>query len=277
LALGPLGSRSCDPVCRQIMARAHPDLLVLQRDAEDGKPRKSISVDDARGLAEFFSKSPAASPYRVAIIDTADDLNVNAANAVLKSLEEPPERGVLLLVSHAPGRLLATLRSRCRRLRFEAPPLETATPWLIERTGLGEDEARRLLAMANGAPGRAWGLAVSGALEVDRQARLLLQALPKFDAVAMVALAEGFRTASGAARFELLMDRLADCVHGMVTADCLAADEPTGRATLGSWAEAWEILGELPRAAEAVNLDRGDAFLTALSQLQAIAQGTSAC
>ena len=129
-ALGLLGSKPDDPVCRQIMARAHPDLLVLQRDAEDGKTRKGIPVDDARALPEFFAKTPAAGAYRVAIIDAADDLNANAANAVLKTLEEPPERGVLLLISHAPGSLLPTLRSRCRRLRFGSPPPEAAAAWV---------------------------------------------------------------------------------------------------------------------------------------------------
>jgi DNA polymerase-3 subunit delta' len=74
-------------------------MIVLERFTEDGKARKSIPIDEARALPEFFSQSPAAAPYRVAIIDAADDLNINAANAVLKTLEEPPERGVLLLIS----------------------------------------------------------------------------------------------------------------------------------------------------------------------------------
>ncbi len=73
--------------------------MVLEREAEDGKARKSIPVDEARLLPDFFANSPAVSPYRVAIIDAADDLNVNAANAVLKTLEEPPPRGVILLIS----------------------------------------------------------------------------------------------------------------------------------------------------------------------------------
>ncbi|HWA60057.1 MAG TPA: DNA polymerase III subunit delta', partial [Caulobacteraceae bacterium] len=76
---GILGAAPEDLVCRQVVARSHPDLMVLQREAEDGKPRKSIPVDEARALPEFFSKSPASAPYRVAIIDAADDLNVNAA------------------------------------------------------------------------------------------------------------------------------------------------------------------------------------------------------
>jgi DNA polymerase-3 subunit delta' len=109
-ALGVLGSRPDDPVCRQMIAQAHPDLMVLQREGLDGKPRRGIPVDEARGLPDFFAKSPATAPYRVAIIDSADDLNANAANAVLKTLEEPPERGVVFLVSHAPGALLPRLR-----------------------------------------------------------------------------------------------------------------------------------------------------------------------
>jgi DNA polymerase-3 subunit delta' len=110
-SLGPLGSAPDDPVCRQVLGRAHPDLMALQRDPEDGKSRRGIPVDEARALPEFFAKSPASAPYRVAIIDTADDLNNFGANAVLKTLEEPPERGVLFLISHAPGGLLATADS----------------------------------------------------------------------------------------------------------------------------------------------------------------------
>lgn len=118
---GLLGAAPSDVVSRQVAARSHPDLMVLERLTDDGKARKSIPVDEARKLPEFFANSPAVSPYRVAIIDAADDLNVNAANAVLKTLEEPPARGVILLISHAPGKLLPTIRSRCRRLAIPAP------------------------------------------------------------------------------------------------------------------------------------------------------------
>jgi DNA polymerase-3 subunit delta' len=108
---GPLGSSPGHPVSRQILGRAHPDLLVLQRDPEDGKIRRNIPVEEVRDLSEFFSKSPAASPYRVAIIDTANDLNTGAANALLKTLEEPPARGVIFLLATSPGALLPTIRS----------------------------------------------------------------------------------------------------------------------------------------------------------------------
>ena len=266
-ARGVLGAGPDDPVCRQIMARAHPDLMVLQRDLEDGKTRRGISVDEARSLPEFFSKSPASAPYRVAIIDAVDDLNVNAANAVLKTLEEPPARGVLLLVSHAPGGLLATIRSRCRRLRFAPPDEVSAAAWVADKAGVDMETATRLLRMARGAPGRAWRLAASGVLEADQAAHDILRRLPKTDDTAMQALADGFRGPSGQARFELLFDRLADRVRREATAAALDGEG----VSRDRWAEVWEMLAGLPRDVAAMNLDRADAFFTALSRLRAIA------
>src|SRR5690606_26353166 len=149
---GLLGASPGHPVSRQIIAHSHPDLLVLERIGEDGKPRKVIPVDEARRLGDFFSKSPASAPHRVAIIDAADDLTVNAANAVLKTLEEPPERGVLLLVSHSPGRLLATIKSRCRRLAFRSLEEDAVVQFVRRRTDANEEEAMRLSRMAGGAP-----------------------------------------------------------------------------------------------------------------------------
>jgi DNA polymerase-3 subunit delta' len=266
-ALGLLGSQVDDPVSRQVAARSHPDLLVLERLGEDGKVRKVIPVDEARRLPEFFSQSPAASPYRVAIIDAVDDLNVNAANAVLKTLEEPPERGVLLLVSHAPGRLLPTIRSRCRRLAF--PPLaeDQVAAILDQRAGLSTEEGVRLARMAKGAPGLALRLAAAGALEVDQTAHDILRSLPRTDDASLLALADRFRGAEGQERFELLFDRLAEQVHAMATGQALAGEG----IALDRWAQAWEVLTRLPREAEALNLDRADVFWTAMRELRAAA------
>ncbi len=266
-SLGPLGASPDDPVCRQILGRAHPDLLVLQRDPEDGKARRGIPVDEARALPEFFSKSPAAAPYRVAIIDTADDLNNFGANAVLKTLEEPPERGVLFLISHAPGGLLPTIRSRCRRLRIDTPEPGRAARWVEARSGVTPHDAERLLAMAAGAPGGAWRLAADGALEADRLAHELLAALPNPDETAMLAIADSFRGPAGMARFSLFFNRLADQVHRMAVRR--TAEGEAGVA-LDRWAETWVELINTPGEAEGVNLDRADVFFTALSRLKAI-------
>ena len=260
---GLLGADPSDPVARQIAARAHPDLLVLERDVEGAPARKSIPVDEARQLPEFFSKSPGSGAYRVAIIDAADDLNVNAANAVLKTLEEPPPRGVLLLISHRPGALLPTLRSRCRRLAFAPPPPEAALQWLVEQADVSSEAAESLLAIARGAPGRALQLAQAGALEADRNARALLAGLPKPDEARALAIADTFRGTEGAARFAILMDRLAEGLRERAAAAALEGGSGGER-----WAKAWEMVAHLPAEVEGLNLDRGDAFFSALASLR---------
>lgn len=263
LSHGILGASPDHPVSRQIIAHAHPDLLVLERVGEDGKVRKVIPVDEARQLSEFFSKTPANAPHRVAIVDAADDLNVNAANAILKTLEEPPAHGVLLMVSHSPGRLLPTIRSRCRRLAFQPLPLEEAAAFVRAREDVSVEDSLRLATMAGGAPGRAWALSHAGAIAIDDAARALMEGLPRLDEAMALSLADKFRGGEGQAQFNLLFDRLSERVHG------LSVDRAgQGIGGLDRWAAAWETLQRLSRDVEAVNLDRTDALFTALGELR---------
>src|SRR5438270_3374805 len=115
------------PAARQVAAQSHPGLLVLKRaiNPRTGKLMTVLSVDEIRRLADFFGMTSGAGGWRVAIIDTADDMNDNAANALLKMLEEPPSNAMLLVLSNTPGRLLPTIRSRCQRLDLR--PLDDAT------------------------------------------------------------------------------------------------------------------------------------------------------
>lgn len=265
---GPLGASPEDHVSRMIAGQAHPDLMVLERQVEGGKLKRNISVDDARKLPEFFSKAPGAAPYRVAIVDAADDLNLNAANAVLKTLEEPPERGVLFLVAHAPGRLLATIRSRCRRLAFAPWPMDELARFASLKTGVTGDDAERLAAMARGAPGRALSLHAAGALAVDAQARELVRRLPETDEGELIGIAESFRGGEGAARFALLIDRIADHLRAAAVAEVGVGSpiDADRRAAL------WEQLTRLPPEVEGLNLDRGDAFWSVITDLKAAAR-----
>ncbi|MEI9890663.1 MAG: DNA polymerase III subunit delta' [Caulobacteraceae bacterium] len=265
---GLLGSSPEDPVSRQIASRSHPDLMVLEKASEDGKARKHISVDDARRLPEFFAKAPASAPYRVAIIDAADDMNVNAANALLKILEEPPARGVLFLVSHSPGGLIATIRSRCRRLAFPPWDMQRVHSFVQGRTGLPADQALRLAQMARGAPGRAMAMAEEGALDAETVAQEILRRLPGADDAALLAVADSFRGAEGQKRFEMLFERLLDQVQALAS----RAAEAGASAEVDRWARAWETLSVLPRDVEAVNLDRADAFFTAIGRLRQAAR-----
>jgi DNA polymerase-3 subunit delta' len=256
-ARGPLGSAPSDPVSRLVSAQSHPDLMVLERLVEGGKTKKSISVDQARDLPEFFAKSPSQARYRIAIIDAADDLNVNSANALLKVLEEPPERGVLFLITHAPGRLLATIRSRCRRLAFPVWTEAALASLIQERTGLDPAEADRIAAMAGGSPGAALSLSSGTTLEIDRLARAWVEAAA-VDRAEQLAIGDGFRGAEGQARFDMLLDRLMAAVKARALSEGAAG---------ARWAELWGRLSELPDRTAGLNLDRADALAGALADL----------
>jgi len=182
-------------------------------------------------------------------------------------LEEPPARGVLLLVSHSPGRLLPTIRSRCRRLAFHALPEDEVAAFVQARSGANAEDAIRLSRMANGAPGRAVALYAAGAVAIDDAAREILLNLPKLDEGMALALADRFRGGEGQQQFSLLIERLAERVHGH-----LRHQAAQGFGGLDRWASAWETLQRLPREVEAVNLDRADAFFSALSELRAAAR-----
>ncbi len=264
---GPLASRPDDPVCRQIIGRAHPDLFALQRLSEDGKARRDLPVEEVRELGAFFAKSAGQGGARVAIVDDADHLNTHGVNALLKTLEEPPTRGVLFLVCAVPGRLPATLRSRCRRLRLTAPDAATIGGWLRARVGIDADVARALAAMAGGAPGRAWRMAADGALDLDAAAADILARLPATDEAAIQALADSFRGQAGAIRFGILFDRLASRVRDLA----IARTDDGATAAAEAWAEVFPTLIGLPRQAEAVNLDRSDVLYTTLATMAAVA------
>ena len=250
---GPLGSAPDDPVNRLIAARSHPDLTVLDRD-EEGENRRTISVDEARRLPEVFQKAPAIAPCRVAIIDAADDMNLNAANAVLKTLEEPPRGSVLLLVCHAPGRLLPTIRSRCRRLTFKAWSEAELAAFAVRH-----DVERPIGAVS---PGEV--LRGKAASSLDAEA--FIAALPRLDAAAIQKLSERFRGGEGASNFAALVDGLAHAVRSRALADPAAA-EP--------WAAVWRRLDAFPAEVEAVNLDRADALWSVLADLRAAARRTA--
>ena len=150
------------PIVKLIEAGSHPDMRWLERlpkERGDGLAR-NISVDQIRSLGELFDLSPALSDWRVAVIDTVDELEASGANALLKMLEEPPANCLFLLVSHAPGRLLPTIRSRCRRLDFQ--PLDDAamTSVLSEQApSLKDAERQRIISMSAGSAGRALAFA----------------------------------------------------------------------------------------------------------------------
>ena len=187
-----------DPVSRQMEARAHPGLLVLKRpwDEKARKFKSVVTVDEIRKLGEFFGLKSTSGGWRVALIDTADDMNANAANALLKNLEEPPARSLLILVSHAPGHLLPTIRSRVRRLDMKPLP-ETLVIEMLARMApdVPEDERSLLARLAEGSLGLALSLAGEEGAQLAEAAEQLLGAVsPDWTAVLKLADRAGRRS-----------------------------------------------------------------------------------
>ena len=139
--------------CELLNAGTHPDLLLLAPEEDS----RQIKIDQVRATVEFVARTPAISPRKVIVIDPADAMNLNAANALLKSLEEPGASTVFLLLSDQPSMLPATIRSRCQRLDLALPGREQTLPWLAAIVG-GEKEAESLLAAASGRPVEALAL-----------------------------------------------------------------------------------------------------------------------
>ncbi|MEO7411068.1 MAG: DNA polymerase III subunit delta' [Sphingomicrobium sp.] len=144
------------PTAHLIAAGSHPDFRLLERiENKTGTAlQRNISVEQVRALGDLFSVTPSMSDWRVVVIDSADDLEASAANALLKMLEEPPAKCIFMLVSHVPGRLLPTIRSRCRKLEFQ-PLGDDVMASLLREQGIDPSKVRPLIGQAGGSLGKA--------------------------------------------------------------------------------------------------------------------------
>ena len=215
-AAGPaIGSAGLDtpedhPIVRYIQAGSHPDLRILERLTKDKSEElaRSISIDQVRSLQSLFATTPSLSPRRVVIIDAIDDLERPAANALLKNLEEPPAGTTFFLVSHAPGRLLPTIRSRCRQLRFA--PLDEAQMRLALGRALPDedgDEIDALVRVGDGSPGRALGFAGLEIAALDMAMdRLVVEGDPTNAVRSLLSKQLGVKAAQ--ARYEAYLERV---------------------------------------------------------------------
>lgn len=256
------------PVLRRMAAGAEPRLFVLRRpwDEDNSRLRKEITVDEVRRLKSFFTLTAADGGRRVAIVDAADELNTSAANALLKLLEEPPERAVLLLVAHQPSALLPTIRSRCRALRLRplgAADLDAA----LAQAGFPPDPG--LHALSGGSVGMAMRLALAGGPEAYADLIAVLAGPgPGIDRPAALALANSVAGKGAEARLDLVATLL-DLFLARVArtgaagplpeaapgeAEALARLAPGPDAARG-WADLHQTLGARLRHGRSVNLD----------------------
>jgi DNA polymerase-3 subunit delta' len=223
-------------------AGSHPDAMILERLWRDKTKdyARSITVDQVRGLSRLFATAPSFSPWRVVIVDAADDLERSGANALLKLLEEPPAKSLFLLVSHAPAKLLPTIRSRCRTLRFE--PLAEADMMAALREALPDasvGEIAGLVETGKGSPGRAVRFAGLDIDSLDRAMDSIIRSGDP-DNGERVALAKVLGLKAAQPRYEALLERLPSRIaeearqrDGQALADAVALWEKA-RALAGS-------------------------------------------
>ena len=246
-AAGPGAGEGLDvpddhPIAHLFAAGSHPDFRLLKRELNDKGDalRRSISVGQVRQLGQFLTTTKSLSPWRAIVIDSVDDLETEGANALLKMLEEPPADTVFFLVSHAPGRLLPTIRSRCRRLDFE-PLDDAAMTSLLDRL-IPDKNSPDLVRLAAGSPGRALKGASLDLAPLEAEARAMMSEGDS-DNARRSKLASAVSGKAQAERYAAFLD----LVPGLIAREARSAQEPRRSRALDAYARARETVAIAPR------------------------------
>jgi len=273
---GPVPSGLATPpesgVFRRVAAGGHADLLTVERgfDPRRKRLRSEIIVDDVREIGAFLHLTPAEGGWRVVIVDGADAMNRNAGNALLKILEEPPRRTLLLLLAHSPGKLLPTIRSRCRHLALSPLPDAILCELLARYSpGLGDAETRAICDLAEGSIGRALELKGSGGVELYKTMLSMLSQRNGLESAALHAFADRLARADGEEAYraveELLRQHLArQSVAAARSGECGEA---------ARWARLRDDIGDEFAKTDGLNLDRKQTILGAFFAIEAAAGG----
>ncbi len=267
-----LGIDANDPVAHKIAALSHGDVALLRREwNEKAKPARhytEIRVDDVRQASHLFRSVAGAGGWRICIVDSAEDLNNSAANALLKLIEEPPPRSLFLIVAHRPALLLPTLRSRCQMLMLR-PLADTDILRVIEALGTPWTEAslaeRQVAAeRGQGSVTTALSLLADDGIALDNQVRALLAGLPALDWRAVHSLADRIAGRDRTAQCDRVMTAIVDWID-----ERLQSEAGRGAARLAPLAEVWEKAADAAREAEALNLDKRPVILSIFAELAA--------
>jgi DNA polymerase-3 subunit delta' len=269
------------PVFRQVAQGSHPDLKVIEalRDPKTGKVKSEITVDLVRAATASLNTTAARGGHRIVVIDGAETLNRNAANALLKSLEEPPPGAILLLVSHHPGRVAPTLRSRCAKLALSRlADAEVGAALARHRPDLPAARHPALAQLARGSSGRALELAGDDWIALYQRLAACLASRP-LDRLALNPLAAELARYADARSFEAplwliqeLLSRLTGAAVGRQVAplfegEALVLEQLAAGRPLDRWGSLWEKVARLATAVDGLNLDRRQALLHILTLL----------
>jgi DNA polymerase-3 subunit delta' len=271
-----------DSVFHRVAAQGHGDLLILRRrwDFERKRLKTELSVDEVRRMAGFFSRTAGEGGWRVCIADAIDEMNVSAANALLKLLEEPPLRALILIIAHAQAHVLPTIRSRCRVLTLNPLRNEDITALLaLHLPELEGAKAQLVARLAEGSAGRALMLGQGEGIEIYDEMLTLFSGLPQLDLKTLHRLADRLSSRDNQALYQLFVDLLRDFLGRSIRAraqdklselpqrEIQAATRLFEGARLDKAAELWEKTGDLFARAEARNLDRKQTVLTVFDAL----------
>ena len=233
------------PAVKLLDAGSHPDMRWLERaeNVKTGKLNRNINVEQVRALGDFMNLTPALSPWRVAAIDTVDELEASGANALLKMLEEPPPNTLFFLISHAPGRLLPTIRSRCRRLDFRKLDDEAMTSILgALMPDASSGERRRLIEFAGGSVGRAMAIAELDLAPLEEKAMAILADGDRFNEV-RTQLAEELARKGASDRYDAFLQLL----PSLVVRESRNMPPPRRERALAAYERLREIIAVAPR------------------------------
>lgn len=263
------------PASRRAAAMALADTFLLRREwnEKSKKHYTEIRVEDVRKLIHFFHHGAGSGGWRVGIVDCADDLNRSSANALLKLVEEPPERSLFLLVAHQPGRLLPTIRSRCRRLHFAALS-EAEVAEAVRALGrrwryLPSDEVAGAARRAEGSVREALKLLDGGGVSFNAEISAMLARLPRVDWLAVHALADKLAGREAESAYETFMSQVFRFLHGAVRAGAGQGEKP---ARLVPYAKAWEEIAQAARETEIFNLDKRALVVSIITSLETAAR-----
>ncbi|MGB1209541.1 MAG: DNA polymerase III subunit delta', partial [Paracoccaceae bacterium] len=274
------------PVARRMEAGSEPGLFVLRRPWDDKAKRlkSQITIDEVRKLKGFFALSAADGGRRVVIVDAADDMNTNAANALLKVLEEPPKNALLILVAHQPAGLLPTIRSRCRTLRLGTlQPHDMAQALKDAEATIDPSHMAALAELAQGSVGDALHILQGDGLKLYSDLVATLGTLPRMDRARVLALADRCAGRQNEARLDMTL-RLLDQLLARLARTGALGHAPTVQAAPGEstvlsrlapdaaagriWAARAQDIGDRARHARAVNVDGAALMLDALLALE---------
>ncbi len=253
------------PVARKVASQSHGGLFVLRRqwNADKKTMPTQIPVELVRKALDFFGSTAAVPGWRVCIVDSAEDLNTNGANALLKTLEEPPSRSLFLVVSHLPGRIMPTIRSRARAVAMR-PLRPDQVVGAARAAGSTVDDAilGEAAQLGEGSVRRSLGLTDEDTLAVVRHIRVALARLPAIDWIDAHAIAEGLAGRANDADFEAVVETM----FGWLSEQAhQAAGE--GAARLAPLAEVWDKVARALREAKGFNLDRRALILSLFTDL----------